>query len=96
VEQISSPSQFGYYEKLIVNAKHIIQPNDIIMPPQLSQNIYLLLQFGDIFRITPEENALTRKLLSFSRFGRGVSFRFPTRGDADLAVGTFANHKVTV
>ena len=43
VKQISPPSQLGYYEKFIVHTKHIIQPNDIVMSPQLSQHIHLLL-----------------------------------------------------
>jgi hypothetical protein len=43
VEQVPATSQFGYYKQLVVDTKDIVEPNDVFMSPQFTQDIDFLL-----------------------------------------------------
>lgn len=96
MEQISPPSQLRYYKQFIIHTKDIIQPNNIIVPPQFSQYIHLFLEFGNVLRVIPEHYAFASEFLSFPGFVGGVSLGFASGGDADLSVGAFADDEVAV
>ena len=94
VKQISPSPQLRYYKQLIVHTKHIVQPDNIIMPPQLPQHVDLLLQFGNVLGIIPQHDTFTRKLLSLAGLTAGMPLGFPPRCNADLSIGSFPNDQV--
>ena len=97
VKQVSSTSQLGYYEQLIVDTKDIIQSNDIVVPSQFSQDIDFFLQLGNVLGVIAEHNTLASKLFPLSRAVAGrVSLRFAPRGNAHLTIAALANDQVTV
>lgn len=97
VKQVTATSQLGYYKQLIVDAKDIVQSNDIVMSSQLSQDIDFLLQLGNVLGVIPQHDTLAGKLFPFARSVAGrVSLRFAPGGNADLSVTALANDQVAV
>mmetsp|Transcript_38344 Transcript_38344/g.114796 ORF Transcript_38344/g.114796 Transcript_38344/m.114796 type:complete len:207 (+) Transcript_38344:804-1424(+) len=67
MEQVATPPQLSDDKKLIVDAEHVIEPNDILVSPQFPQDVHLLLELRDVLRVVPKDNTLAGKLLAFAR-----------------------------
>ncbi|KAL7511111.1 hypothetical protein ACHAXN_008809 [Cyclotella atomus] len=59
-------------------------------------HIDLFLELGNVFGIISQHDAFTGEFFAFAGFAGGVSFGLASGGDADLAVGAFADDEVAV
>ena len=96
VKQVTTASQLCYYKEFIVDAKNVVQTNDVVVSSQLAQDIDFFLQLGNVLWIVAKHDALAGKLFPLSRSTGLVSFRFTPGRDADLTVGALANDQVSV
>jgi hypothetical protein len=94
MEQITAPPELGDNEKLVVDAEDVVEPNDVLVPAQLSQHIDLFLQLGNVLRIAPEQDAFAGKLFPLPGSSARVTLRLTARSDADLPVRPFPNDQV--
>ena len=95
VKQITATAQFGYNEEFIVHAKDVVQPNNILVPSQFSQNIHFFLQLGNVLVIVPQQDTLAGKLLALAS-AVYVAFWFTSTCNTNLTVRSLADYQVSV
>mmetsp|Transcript_8249 Transcript_8249/g.20302 ORF Transcript_8249/g.20302 Transcript_8249/m.20302 type:complete len:289 (-) Transcript_8249:526-1392(-) len=97
VKEISAPSQLRYYKELVVHTKDIVQTNDVVVSPELPENIDFLLELGNVLWVVPEHDALAGKLFSLpASVGTQMPLGLSPGGNADLSIGTFSNDQISV
>mmetsp|Transcript_4416 Transcript_4416/g.9237 ORF Transcript_4416/g.9237 Transcript_4416/m.9237 type:complete len:277 (-) Transcript_4416:614-1444(-) len=97
VKEIPAPSQLRYYKELVVHTKDVVQTDDVVVSPELPENIDFLLELGNVLWVVPEHDALAGKLFSLpASVGTQMPLGLSPGGDADLSVGTFSNDQISV
>ena len=95
MEQIPTTAQFGYYKELVVDTENVVEPNDVLVAPQLAQHVDFFLELGDILGVVAEHDTLAGKLFALA-IACGVAFGFPSARNTHLSITALANHQVSM